>query len=470
MGFNLLVVLSKNYAIKYDDICPFTSEEYFKYFNNLTKDGVIIYGRKTYESLPLTRRPLGDAINVVLSNEYPKYQVMTNNKLIFTNVFGISNNLINAYPDKQFWVIGGLSVYQSLGNMCDMITIVHLDKTVPSPKMYFVDILPLYEIQGFTEKRYSVDEKCNYRILHLKRNPTSPSLLHESQYLNTLRNLIIDGQARDDRTGVGTISTFGGQQMYDVSQYLPILTTKFVPLTIIIKELLWFLRGDTDAKILQKDGVKIWDGNSSREFLDNRGLQHYEEGDLGSIYSFQWLHFGAEYKNCKTDYSGKGFNQIEYIIDLLKNDPFSRRILMSSWSPPDLEKMALPPCHILFQLYVEEDPNTSVRYVSGHLYQRSSDYFLAANYNLVSYTILLYILCKKVGYYPRKMFMSFGDLHVYKNHLDQVKIQLGRNPRPQPILQLSDSIATKSFAEMTVNDFELIGYFPQPAIKAPMAV
>ena len=484
MNVNLIVALSKNYAVKYDDSCPdscpFASKDYYDIFEEKTKDGVVIMGRNTYESLPLTKRPLGSAVNIVLSNDHPKYGHLNNERLVFADMFGLMNRIAPQYGQKQFWVIGGLSVYEALWNQCNKIVIVHLDKNAPVPgvsstsqtdrKVFFPDISPVFELQSFTEPKWSEDNRCKYRVLHYVRNSKSKCAFQESQYLQTLRNLLLNGQARDDRTGVGTLSLFGGQQTYDVSQYLPLLTTKFVPINLIIKELLWFLSGSTDAKVLQSQGVHIWDGNSSREFLDKRGLDHYEVGDIGPMYGHLWTSFGSAYEGCDKDYAGKGYDQIRYVLDLLRNDPFSRRILMTAWNPPDLDKMALAPCHVLFQLYVEEDPNTHVRYVSGHLYQRSSDYFLAANYNLVSYTILLYILCKKVGYYPKNMIMSFGDCHIYKNHVEQVKTQLGRNPRPQPILLLNDSITEKDLRDITVADFELVGYLPQPAIKATMAI
>jgi thymidylate synthase len=335
----------------------------------------------------------------------------------------------------------------------------------------FVDIQPDFELVEHSPLMFSNYEKCNFRILRYTRNFGSSSAMHERQYLNMMTDILKNGTERVDRTGVGTLSMFGGQQTFDVSKYLPLLTTKFVPVKIIIKELLWFLRGETDAKVLQDQSVHIWDGNSSREFLDKRGLVEYREGELGPIYSHQWRRFGAAYKGCDHDYScSEGFDQIEYVLDQLKNDPFSRRILLSAWNPMDLEKMALPPCHVLFQLYVEEDNITGERFLSGHLYQRSSDYFLAANYNLVSYTILLYIFAKKTGYKPKNMHMSFGDRHIYKNHVEQAKLQLQRNPRPQPIMSLDDSIKDKDWKNITVDDFDLIGYLYHPAIKAEMAV
>lgn len=471
MTLNLVVVLTKNYAIRYADKLPWEDKQYFDWFNNLTKDGVLVMGRKTFEELPVEMRPLNDRINIVLSNEFPKYSASITDNLIYTNIYFLENQLLPNYSDKNIWIIGGRQIYEALHNRCTHFHVVLLDKTVKDAQMKFVDILPNLELVEWSSNVYSKYEECNFRLLKYTRNFNSLSMKHEYQYLNMLKELLDYGQSRDDRTGVGTLSMFAGQQCYDVSKYLPLLTTKFVPIKIIIKELLWFLRGETDAKILQEQGVHIWDGNSTRDFLDKRGLTNYEEGELGPIYSHQWRYFGAEYCGCHVDYSGKGgFDQIQYILDELKNNPFSRRILLSAWNPKDMNKMALPPCHVLFQLYVEEDPVTKKRYLSGHLYQRSSDYFLAANYNLVSYTVLLYILAKKTGYYPKNMFMSFGDRHIYKNHIEQAKLQLSRNPRPQPILLLDDSIVEKDWKDIAIDDFDLVGYLYHPAIKAEMAV
>jgi thymidylate synthase len=471
MDYSLIVAITKNYAIECENGFPWNSKVYLEFFEDLTKDGILVMGRKTYESLPLTKRPFQQGLNVVLSNDYPKYKSLENDKLIFANLKELHWNIIPANPGKKVWLIGGQEVFQNLTNHCNEIYFMVFDKVCKNPSKLFPDLLPRYELVHFTERKWSQEDNCNYRVLRytLTLGVYSPCLKHESQYLATLQDILQFGKRRDDRTGVGTIGKFGGQQKYDVSTFLPILTTKFVPIGIIIKELLWFLRGDTDAKILQQQGVHIWDGNSSRDFLDKRGLESYEEGQLGPVYGFQWRHFGASYVDCHTDYTGKGTDQIEYILNLLKNDPFSRRIILSAWNPADLPKMALPPCHILFQLYVDEDADGK-RYLSGHLYQRSSDYFLAANYNLVSYTILLYILAKRVGYQPKDMYMSFGDVHVYQNHVEQAKTQILRNPRVQPILVLDDSIATKPFEDIKYEDFELVGYFPQPAIKAEMAV
>jgi dihydrofolate reductase/thymidylate synthase len=470
MTLNLLAVLTKNYAIRYADRMPWQDEQYMEWFNKTTKGGIIVMGRNTYEELPQHMRPLPGRINVVLSNEFPRYKMLSSNELIFANMYVLENDIIPKYNNRPVWFVGGKQVFDAFCNRCQYIHLVLLDKSVKEPQLMFTDIRADFELTEWSDKMYSRFEDCEFRILKYMRNFGSKSPAHEQSYLNMMEEIIKQGIEKDDRTGVGTVSLFGGQQKYDVSKFLPILTTKFVPIKLIIKELLWFLRGETHAKSLQDQGVHIWDGNSTREFLDNRGLTHYETGELGPIYSFQWRHFGAEYNGTHADYSHRGVDQIEYILDQLKNDPFSRRIILSAWNPVDLPKMALPPCHVMFQLCVEEDKITKERYLSGHLYQRSSDYFLAANYNLVSYTILLYIFAKKVGYKPRHMFMSFGDRHLYKNHIDQAHLQLERTPRPQPILTLNDDIKEKGWEDITVNDFELVGYLHHPAIKADMAV
>jgi thymidylate synthase len=473
MSFSLIVVVTRNYKIQDADKVPWDSKQYTDYFEHLTADSVVLMGRKTFERLPLDKRPFTGRLNVVLSREYPKYRHLERDNLIFCDMRYVLNELVPQNPTKTFWLIGGKELYETLGNMAQSVYMTVLDKLATGERpMNFTDLSPAYELVKYGDLTWSEENQCRYRLLQYKRNETAPSLYHESQYLQLLNRIIFTGNDRSDRTGVGTVGLFGNQQRWDVSKYLPILTTKLVPIGVIVKELLWFLRGETDAKILQQQAVHIWDGNSSREFLDNRGLTHYEVGDIGPGYGFLERYAGLKYEGCNADYKNMegGFDQLEYMVNLLKTDPFSRRILMTHWIPTYMKEQALPPCHVLFQLYVEEDKETGNRYLSGHLYQRSQDYFLAANFNLVSYTILLHILAKKVDMYPKEMIVSWGDLHVYKNHIEQAKEQMKRHPRPQPILEVNDSVKTKDWQDITIDDFSLIGYFPQPAIKAEMAV
>ena len=226
------------------------------------------------------------------------------------------------------------------------------------------------------------------------------------------------------------------------------------------------MRGDTDAKLLDEKKVKIWNDNSSRVFLDKVGLSHLEEGDCGANYSFQWRHFGQDYKDCDTEYEKKtSADQINNIIRLLQTDKHSRRIFMSAWNPCDLNKTVLPPCHVSAQFYVDENDG-----LSCHMYQRSCDVFLGLPFNIFSYTVLTYILATKCDLTPKSLHISLGDTHVYTNHVLQMKEQLSRAPLCNPKLFVSHEIKTKEIEDISIDDFELVGYHPHSSIKAKMAV
>jgi thymidylate synthase len=291
----------------------------------------------------------------------------------------------------------------------------------------------------------------------------------EYVYLNLLQKVLNEGTYRDDRTGTGTLSIFGEQMRFDISNSIPVLTTKFVPWKSCIKELIWFLKGQTDVSILQEQGVKIWDANSSRQFLDNRGLTHLPEGDIGAGYGFNWRHFGAEYKTCKDDYTGQGFDQVHFILNELKNNPFSRRLYMTAWNPAVLDQMALPPCHLSAQFYVDIDKE-GTKHLSCQMYQRSVDTFLGCPWNIMSYSVLTYIFAKMTGMKPKELIMCLGDTHIYSNHIEQVKEQLTRTPYPFPKLHLDERIALMDINELSIDSFNLMDYLYHPAIKATMAV
>lgn len=291
----------------------------------------------------------------------------------------------------------------------------------------------------------------------------------EQQYLDLLSR-VLQAPERPDRTGVGTLSLFGVQMRFDISQSIPLTTTKKVSFKSIVEELLWICRGETDAKILQQKGVKIWDGNTSREFLDKQGLTHYREGVLGPGYGWQMRHQGALYFQ---EYAGignvlYGFDQLQYVLDLLKNDPFSRRIMISYWNPSDFSKTALLPCHVMVMFYVEEIDGQ--KYLSSHYIMRSNDLVCGFSFNLASYSVLTYILAMKTGMKPKEIIYTCNDAHIYKNHIPQVKEQLTRQPRGYPKLNVDKSVIDKDWNDISIDDFELIDYDPHPPIKAPMAV
>ena len=294
--------------------------------------------------------------------------------------------------------------------------------------------------------------------------------MNEQGYINLLKNILENGSERIDRTGVGTISLFAPNSLkFDLSNNtLPLLTSKRVPIKTVIKELLWFLKGDTDAKLLQEQNVHIWDGNSTREFLDNRNLD-YPEGIFGPVYGWQWRHFGAEYNVDYADTSKittqiGGFDQITYIEHLLKNDPYSRRIFMTAWNANDLDKMSLTPCHVSCQFYVSDG------YLSCHMYQRSVDTFLGLPFNIASYAILTHIFAKKCNLKAKELTISFGDTHIYKNHIDQVKMLFDRELYDFPTMELDDSIISKDYNQIHIDDFKVNSYKCNSTITAKMAV
>lgn len=262
------------------------------------------------------------------------------------------------------------------------------------------------------------------------------------QYLSLLQKIIDDGVERGDRTGTGTKSIFGYQMRFDLTKGFPALTTKKLHLRSIIHELLWFIAGDTNIKYLKENKVRIWD-----EWAD-------ENGDLGPVYGHQWRSWPTP--------SGNTVDQITQLIDRLKNNPNSRRHIVSAWNVSDIENMALPPCHCLFQFYVAEGG------LSCQLYQRSADVFLGVPFNIASYALLTMMVAQVCGLQAKEFIHTFGDTHLYLNHLDQAKLQLQRNPKELPKMKLNSKV--NSIFDFTYNDFELVEYEPYPGIKAPIAV
>lgn len=261
-------------------------------------------------------------------------------------------------------------------------------------------------------------------------------------YLELLRHVLENGSIKSDRTGTGTKSVFGYQMRFNLADGFPLLTTKKLHLRSIIYELLWFIKGDTNIKYLNDNGVTIWD-----EWAD-------ASGDLGPVYGHQWRNWvGAD---------GKSYDQLTALIEGLKKNPDSRRHIISAWNVGDLDKMALSPCHALVQFYVADGK------LSCQLYQRSADIFLGVPFNIASYTLLTLMIAQVCGYEPGEFIHSFGDAHIYLNHLDQVNLQLTREPRHLPVMKLNPAV--NSIFDFKFEDFQLENYDPYPGIKAPIAV
>lgn len=262
------------------------------------------------------------------------------------------------------------------------------------------------------------------------------------QYLNLLNRILTEGTTKTDRTGTGTKSVFGNQMRFDLADGFPLLTTKKLHLKSIIYELLWFLRGDTNVKYLQEHGVRIWN-----EWAD-------ENGDLGPVYGHQWRSW--------PDYNGGTIDQIQNVLDMIKNHPDSRRMIVSAWNPAEVEQMALPPCHCLFQFYVADGK------LSLQLYQRSADTFLGVPFNIASYALLLQMMAQVCGLKPGEFIHTTGDTHLYLNHLEQAKLQLTRTQRKLPTMKINPDV--KNLFDFKYEDFELEGYDPWPHIAATVSV
>jgi thymidylate synthase len=262
------------------------------------------------------------------------------------------------------------------------------------------------------------------------------------QYLDLLQHVLDHGQTKSDRTGTGTRAVFGAQVRYDLRAGFPVLTTKKLHLRSIIHELLWFLRGETNVRYLRENGVTIWD-----EWAD-------ADGNLGRVYGAQWCDWRTA--------DGRSINQIDNVIAQIRKNPDSRRHIVTAWNPGEVEHMALPPCHALFQFYVADGE------LSCQLYQRSADIFLGVPFNVASYALLTMMVAQVCGLRARDFVHTFGDLHLYANHIEQAQLQLSREPRPLPTMRLNPEI--QDIRGFRFEDFTLEGYDPHPAIKAPIAV
>ncbi len=261
------------------------------------------------------------------------------------------------------------------------------------------------------------------------------------QYLDLLNHILESGVSKEDRTGTGTLSVFGYQMRFDLAKGFPVVTTKKLHLRSIIHELLWFLMGDTNIKYLNENGVSIWD-----EWAD-------DNGELGPVYGSQWRSWTID---------GKSIDQISNVVEQIRTNPDSRRLIVSAWKVDEIEKMALPPCHCLFQFYVAEGK------LSCQLYQRSCDVFLGVPFNIASYSLLAMMVAQVTGLQPGEFIHTLGDAHLYKNHLEQARKQLSRSPKPLPTMKMNPDV--KDLFEFKYEDFELVGYDCHPGIKAPIAV
>lgn len=296
----------------------------------------------------------------------------------------------------------------------------------------------------------------------------------ESNYLNLLQNILNNGSERSDRTGVGTIGVFGTQLRFSLeNNKVPMLTTKKIFVKSVIEELLFFMRGETDTTKLEAKGSNIWRANTTREFLDKRGLVDLPTGDMGKSYGFQWRNFGGKIISNKYDGNlpdprnryADGVDQLAQVIQTLKTNPTDRRIIISAWNPKQIPEMALPPCHMMIQFYVDQGK------LSSQFYMRSVDTFLGLPFNILSYALMTRIIGQMVGMETKELIFTGGDTHIYRNHIEQVKEQISRVPFEFPTLSINRELKdVLDIDKLEFKDFQFHNYQSHPAIKAEMAV
>ena len=440
-----------------------------EYGKGMGKKNVIIMGYNTWISLPT--KPLPNRINIILSKNNSSVFVNESNDNIksFTSLETTFRFLKTIEYHKIFIIGGSILLKNVVANYphyidCIYETLVYnnyIDDDDHQKKIHYFD----YKIDNHFIKIYHKDCKTGGIMNHNFKERIDYSFhiyqhynkinKNENEYLQLLSKIYNLNKFKNTRNS-NVLSSFGEKMTFDLRLGFPLLTTKKMGYKTILRELLWFISGSTDNRILQKQNVHIWDKNASKEFMESRGLS-YEEGDLGPIYGHQWRHYGETYSSFENDYHG--FDQLKYVIDTIKKDPDSRRIILNSWNPCDIDKMALPPCHVMVQFYIEDG------FIDAQLYQRSGDMFLGVPFNIASYSLLLHMIGKLTNYIPRYLYHILGDAHIYENHLDVVDEQLQRIPHDSPQLIVGDLIDIDSISE---DDFKIENYQSSPPLKADM--
>jgi dihydrofolate reductase/thymidylate synthase len=446
--FDMIVAHNLSYGIGCKGIIPWFCKEDLKLFKKLTTDSVLIMGRKTIETLPplpgrvilcISRRP---------SNSYP----------IFSSLKDALNFASAVMPSKKVFIAGGKEIYKLALDTC----FEHLDTIhVSVIKNHTPCDVFVHEIYNYL-KSFTLQNTTNYNefTYYLFKKDGD-----EQAYLNLLTDVVKEGTVRFCRNGE-TKSLFGRELKFDLRSGFPLLTTKKMFLRGIIEELLFFIRGDTDTKKLEDVGVNIWRKNTERKFLDSLGMCDRKEGEMGPMYGYQWRFFGAKYdeKTGRPEQCDSSQDQLKYVIDTIKTDPTSRRIMMTDYNPNQAFEGVLFPCHsIVVQFYVDKN------FLDMYCYNRSQDLFLGTPFNIASSALLLTLIAKISDLTPRHLHMGLGDVHIYKEHYEAVAIQIARIPYSFPKIEVKKSLRTlEDLEKLQAEDIELKNYSSHSAIKADM--
>lgn len=436
--------------------------------NDKAKINAVIMGSSTFDSL--SYRPLVNRINIVISRNVMKYynKVCEHDNLYVFRTFDDAYYFVNNNPIiETIFIIGGEHLYKYiLTTKYELIEKIYITEinAIYECDRYFPD----FDTSNFAIVNLDIIEENNKKVIY-KTLEKNKNINNEHQYLKLIDDIIKNGEKREGRNGT-VYSIFGVQHIFDLNEGFPLLTTKKMFFKGIIEELLFFIRGQTNSNILKNKKINIWNGNTSREFLDGRGLYNYKEGDMGPMYGWNWRHYGEKYEGYEKEY--KGYDQLCELIKSLSNDPMSRRHLLTTYDPSKVGESVLAPCHGLVIQYNIRDKI----YLDCKMYQRSVDVALGYPYNIASYATLTHILCKINGYKPGKLYMTLGDVHIYECHIEGLKEQLKRTPYKFCELKINKNIDKNSSVEdkikymelLEYDNFELVNYRCHSVIKMEM--
>ncbi len=436
------------------------------FFKEKTIGSTVIMGLNTFKSL--CHQPLKNRINIVVSSS------LKNNSLTLANPpekYYITSTLdeaihIGKQLKNEIFIIGGMQLINESLQKDYIDNIYHT--IIDYPNRFFEGLKHEFKI-SFPLKNSKIVSKPDYTLYF--NHYENCRKTEEQNYIDLVKKVLQNGEDRDDRTSIGTMSTFGEQIKLNISEYFPLLTSKRVFWKGVLEELLFFISGETDTKVLEEKGINIWKGNTSMEFLDKRGLKHFKEGEYGEVYGYNWRHFNKPYtpilQRDVTYIKDGGIDQLQDVIDSIKNDPYSRRHFLTAWNPSTINNVPLPPCHTHVQFYVgNKDKNKET--LSCQVYMRSADLFLGVPFNIASYATLTYMICHLTNLKPYELSICIGDAHIYKNHIEQCKEMLNRPLRTLPKLKIKGN--KKTIDDFVFEDFVIENYNPHPTIKADMAV
>lgn len=464
-GFYIIVCVDKNFGISKNGNMPWKISNELKNFQNVTTNNKVIeniYNEKSYQSSSMNAIIMGrntyETIGKKLSN---RVNIILTKKTIDDNIcFPNFNDALHYCQNpniSNIFVIGGEEVYNHSINHPLLIGIymTQIDFDYKCDKFFNKNLLNnFYDLKCININTCSENDVNNLLTVSCSYNFIKININNEISYLALLNEIYNSSEYRQTRNG-RTKALFGKMLSFDLNNF-PILTTKKIPFRFIFNELKLFISGKTDVQILRNENIHIWDENTTGDYTKSKNLQDY---DMGPLYGFQWRHFGEKYINKSEKY--EGFDQLQYIIDLLKNDPMSRRIIMTSYNPIDAQNSVLYPCHgNIIQFYVNDGNK-----LSCHMYQRSADAFLGLPFNISSYALFTYILANIVDMIPDKLIISLGDVHIYENHEEQILKQLNRIPYNFPKLEINKKL---NINDLSFENFELINYNCHPKLNAKM--